>query len=275
MMRVLDVLPAVALLDPISGDPMGLPDDNPIGACYELDPSARITQIQFAAQGDTMIALIDDDAPSEIDLIARLEFTSAVGPIEAILILETPFDGLPRLWLAPIGPMGPLPAQMTLSAQSTHKVSNALYARYAVGIEAAAPVLMADGRAQPLHDVKLGDRLLTRDHGPQDVMWLRKVSTPNADLLCKIPKQAAHNTEALCLGRHTNIIQYPHWPRPAEGFGTTLPEPCDTVLIACAAPEAIFVHGLAVETLFCDRGMSQYLSETYGTQPPRHDEAKR
>ncbi|MEN8708737.1 MAG: hypothetical protein ABF310_01835 [Paracoccaceae bacterium] len=173
MFSALDVMPAVALLEGRSGDPIGLPEDNQIGAQYHLDPAAQMREIHFAKRLESLIAMIDGDTPSDIAVIAQLEFDADRQTIRALLVLETPFEGLPRLWLAPFGPMGGLPKnlpeKMTLSAQRTDMLEGALYAPYAVGIDADVQVLSATGAAVRLGDVAVGDRLLTRDHGPQEV----------------------------------------------------------------------------------------------------------
>ncbi len=159
-----------------AGDGLDLPDAVIEGDIYELDPAARPLRLVMTrpmagseprvAQGSAI------GSPGEVvRMAARYTLMSPDGDKVELLLL--PVSG--RLYALPLSPLS-LHADYTLVSVETAPEETRLADLMCVSFARGTMITLASGAQKPIEQLKRGDKLLTRDHGPQPLRLLGRAT---------------------------------------------------------------------------------------------------
>lgn len=160
------------------GDSLGLPADLCLGDRYTLNTGdaalrLRLSVAEVIRLGDvtgTPLAALQPGA--RVFVRGELKFMSTDGEVVTALTLQTG----PALLLLPLNPMR-LATEYTLIAVNPDvtelRITELITGCFAPG----ARVTLGDGGLCPVEALSIGQTVRTRDHGPQPLRWIGRVTT--------------------------------------------------------------------------------------------------
>ncbi|WP_103333761.1 Hint domain-containing protein [Pseudotabrizicola formosa] len=158
-----------------SGDGLGGPDEVCEGDIYALEKDAQPLRLilSHAAGGQRVAPGSQIGQPGEgVLLAARYTLIAPDGDRIDVLLMQ--LDSGMRVVL-PMSPMSAA-ADYTLVAIDAAPQAARLADLLCVSFARGTMITLADGRQQPIEALRPGDKVLTRDHGPQAVRWLGKAT---------------------------------------------------------------------------------------------------
>ncbi|TDK43026.1 Hint domain-containing protein [Antarcticimicrobium luteum] len=159
------------------GDPVAEFEDLVLDDIYMLEPGAARRRLAVAALGDGSFRI---DETSELGrpgallhLDCALQFmTPDAATAEALILVETDADGL--IAATYLLPLIPFAARTDYRLVGVDRDSaRRKFAQIAcVSFTRGTRITMATGAQVPIEDLKVGDRVLTRDAGAQEIRWI-------------------------------------------------------------------------------------------------------
>ena len=149
-----------------------VPDD-----VYDLTPGARRLRLALHMQGDDGLEVAADTETGRVG--ARLHLDCAVllmspdgATTDALVLVEVDADGLiAQVYLLPLAPLQPESGDRLVSIDRDG--ARRKFAQVAcVSFSRGTRITMASGAQVAIEDLMVGDRVLTRDDGPQQVRWI-------------------------------------------------------------------------------------------------------
>lgn len=159
------------------GDPLAHADDLILDDLYQLAPDAEPLRLGLIATDATHLTVADDSATgragADIHLDSALTFMSPDGQItEAIVLVEVDTDGaIATIYLLPLAPLQPRTGYALVGIDCDgvrSKFAHLACARFTRGTH----ITMASGKQTPIEDLAVGDRVLTRNDGAQEIRWI-------------------------------------------------------------------------------------------------------
>lgn len=206
------------------------------------------------------------------------------GTIEMLVLVEV--DGLgdvAGIYTRPLEPLQPQTEYTLVGADTDH--ARAKFAQIAcVSFSRGTKITLASGAQTPIENLKVGDRVLTRDDGAQPIRWIgsatsratgdlapiriRKGALNNSDDLIVSPDHRLfiyQRSDALGAGRHEILVRARHLVNgdtitPLTGGFV------DYFQLLFDQHQIIYAEGIAAETLLVD-------TRTRGALPPELAEA--
>lgn len=244
---------------------------------YELDPNAVPARLSLA-MGETasdvhlseQSALGTAGAPLALDCLVT--FMDPDGEtLEALVLVEVdaPSGTIAQVYLHPLGAIR-AKTPYTLVTIDHERARERLAQSASVSFTRGTHITMADGQQKPIEDLVPGDRVLTRDSGPQEIRWvgLQTVRATGAFAPVVIEKAALNNTRALTVSPNHRLFIYQRFDALGTGQkellvkagllvnGTTVAQTpggfVDYVQVLFDKHEIIYAEGIAAETLFVD-----------------------
>ena len=149
-----------------AGEALGLPDDICPGDIYELEHGAEALRLIVA--GGTVTAGSALGQPGDaVEIVARYTLMGDDGNRVELLALHVAQE----LFALPLSPMGQGIGYQLLKVEEAPE-ETALSDLLCVSFARGTMITMADGAQRPIETLARGDRVLTRDHGPQPVLWV-------------------------------------------------------------------------------------------------------
>jgi len=196
----------IATMGANQGDGLGRPEELCPGDIYALVPRAqprrlvleqgatgRVLQI---AQGSAIGA-----AGEAIRLIARCTLLSGEGAQVDLLVLE--HDRTAEVYLLPLSPLAHRTGY-SLVGIDTDPAPAPVVDLICVSFARGTRITLPTGLAVPIETLAPGDRVLTRDHGPQPVRWLGRATLRAEGSLAPVVISAG------TLGNEGDLIVSPH-----------------------------------------------------------------
>ncbi|MEX0287461.1 MAG: Hint domain-containing protein [Paracoccaceae bacterium] len=159
------------------GDGLSFMSEVELDDIYELDSAATRHRLTFRAEEDGSYRVVDGTergipgAPLYLD--ATFLFMTPDGRnIELLVLVETADDGhLNQVYFLPLAP---IEAEVEYRLVGTDRDgARARFAQVAnVSFTRGTHITMASGEQVRIEDLKAGDRVLTRDAGPQEIRWI-------------------------------------------------------------------------------------------------------
>lgn len=198
-----------------AGDGLGAPDMVCEGDIYALYDSAtpRRLVLSHGADGTTIVAGSQIGTPGDkTTLSARYTLMASDGTMLELLFLQLEHGLDVALPLSPMG--GDL--DYTLVAIDDDPDPVPLADLVCVSFARGTMISLADGRLCPIENLKPGDRVLTRDHGPQPVRWLGKATLRAVGSFAPVVITAGTlgNLGDLIVSPHHRIFLYQRNRRP-------------------------------------------------------------
>lgn len=160
------------------GDPVAGVRDVCLGDGYSLKRSAQIYSMDLSESigaGPRPVFSVSDGSQIEVPgtrtcISARLTFMTQIGAsVDALVITcDAP---LTRDYLYPLGPIES-GVEYTLIAAEDAPREIPLADLTGMSFGRGTRITMSDGSQRPVEQLKSGDRVLTRDHGMQDIRWV-------------------------------------------------------------------------------------------------------
>jgi len=244
---------------------------------YELAPGAASLRLALApdeAAGAFRIAPESAaghaGAPVFLDCLATLMAPDSTI-VEALIFVEVDAtEGtIAQVWLHPLAP---LEARVgyTLVTIDRDKAAARLAAEAAVAFTRGTRITMADGRQVPIETLQPGDRVLTRDSGPQELRWIgqQTLRASGAFAPITISAGALHNTGDLVVSPNHRLFIYQRIDALGAGRkeilvkasllvnGTSVTQTpggfVDYFHLLFDKHEIIYAEGIAAESFFVD-----------------------
>ena len=263
------------------GDPVSVMDELELEDIYELSPGAVLQRLALSHPGHGSAAgpaafAVAEDSPlgrsgQAIYLDALLTFMAPHGEtLEALLLVETDAEGMiAATYLLPLAPVAAKTGYALVKIE--REAARAKLAQSAsVSFARTTRITMADGRQVPVEDLRPGDRVLTKDSGPQVLRWIgeQTLRATGAFAPITIAAGALNNTGDLTLSPNHRLFIYQRVDHMGAGAreimvrarnlvnGTTVVQSAggfvDYFQLLFDKHEIIFAEGIASESLFVD-----------------------
>lgn len=159
------------------GDPLGfaeevLPDD-----IYRLTPLAAERPLRVTPAPGSTLRIAPDSEEGQPGALLHLDscvtFMSGDGNTTECLILVEVTDAgdVVQVYAMPLVPFSPK-ADYVLVGVSTETAMQRFAQVACVSFTAGTMITLASGAQQPVESLRVGDRVLTRDDGPQPIRWI-------------------------------------------------------------------------------------------------------
>ncbi|MEF3047527.1 Hint domain-containing protein [Pseudotabrizicola sp. L79] len=186
-----------------AGDSLGNPADLCEGDIYTLEDQAKPLRLVLAhgVQGERIAPGSQIGTPGEaLTLVGRYTLMAPDATTVDLLFLRLDSGAAVAL---PLSPMG-AELDYTLVAIDDAPERVPLVDLVCVSFGRGTMISLADGRQCPIETLQPGDKVLTRDHGPQPVRWLGKAT------LRAVGSFAPVVITAGTLGNSGDLIVSPH-----------------------------------------------------------------
>ncbi|MDX5401776.1 MAG: Hint domain-containing protein [Rhodobacterales bacterium] len=288
----LPVLPGVALTV-VSGANLGdalsfaadlIPDD-----IYELSRGARTRRLSLHPDGAARFRVAEDTAAGQTNAVIHLDscltFMSPDGETAEVLVLVE-VDGagdVTEVYALPLVPLRPR-TRYTLVTIDTEGAAARLAEIACVSFTRGTHITMATGEQRPIEDLRIGDRVLTRDDGPQEIRWIGQTTLraygEHAPIV--ITAVTLHNSQDLIVSPHHRLFIYQRSDVLGAGRSEVLVRArhlvngvsvyrqqggfVDYFQILFDRHQIIFAEGIAAETLLLDPRTSPALPADLATR---------
>ena len=149
-----------------AGEALALPDEVCPGDLYQLDHGAEALRLTVAggavADGSSL-----GTSGDPVTIVARYTLMGDDGNRVELLVLVL----AQKVFALPLSPMGEGISYQLLKVEEAPE-ETALSDLLCVSFARGTLITMADGTQRPIETLTSGDRVLTRDHGPQPVLWV-------------------------------------------------------------------------------------------------------
>lgn len=159
------------------GDGLSFADELVHDDIYRLSPVARTFRLALAVQATPPFRIAADSeigtAGADLHLDCCVTFMSGDGQTtECIVLVETDGEGdVAGIYVLPLAPLDAQSDYVLVGVSSS--VALQRFAQVAcVSFTRGTMITMASGAQRPVEELQAGDRVLTRDDGPQEIRWI-------------------------------------------------------------------------------------------------------
>jgi hypothetical protein len=268
------------------GDPLSDASDLVHEDIYELSERAATKRLALAvdeSDGSFRVAETTETgqpgAPVYLDCMLTF-----MGPerdaCEALVFVEVDADSgmIAEIYMLPLAPFA-VKTGYTLVTIDRESAPARLAASAAVAFTRGTKITLANGCQRAIEDLQPGDKVLTRDSGPQEVRWvgLQTLRATGAFAPITIAAGTLNNTDTLVVSPNHRLFIYQRVDALGAGRkevlikagllvnGTTvMQEPggfVDYFQILFDKHEIIYAEGIAAESLFVDTNVGQAVPE--------------
>lgn len=196
-------------------------DDACLGDIYELAQGAEAQKLVLQRGGETQIVAEGSDlgAPGAlVTIAARYTMMAPDGDRVELLALRVWAQvGLEaEYFVLPLSPMGPQ-IEYTLVKMEEPLPEERLMDLLCISFARGTMITLGDGTQRPIEALRAGDRVLTRDHGPQNLCWVGHVTLRAVGAYAPVVIAAGvmGNAADLVVSQHHRMFLYQR--RKADG----------------------------------------------------------
>lgn len=276
LLQSLTVVPAAAFVGTegaARGDALSFADDLVLDDVYQLAPRAARARLLVARTADGLAVAPGSDAGqpgNRVHLDCAVTFMRRDGrTTEALVLVEAEGDHVAEVWLLPLAELEPR-TDYRLVRLDRHAATARLAQAAMVSFVRGTRITVASGAQTSVEDLSVGDRVLTRDDGPQAVRWIgsRTLRAAGAFAPVVIRKGVLHNENDLVLSPDHRIFVYQRTDRLGAGRPEVMVKVRhlvngDTVFVREGGfvdyfqllfddHQIIFAEGIAAESLLID-----------------------
>ncbi|MEL6691283.1 MAG: Hint domain-containing protein [Pseudomonadota bacterium] len=158
-----------------SGDALGFASELVLDDIYELAKGAKPSKLVVASDQDTLrVSQLSKVGTVNGSIVVDCTITlmSPQGQtIEGLILVEVEGDEAVDLFLMPLAHLEPK-TEYTLVGVDTSDARRRFAEAACVAFTRGTHITMASGAQVAIEDLKVGDRVLTRDDGPQEIRWI-------------------------------------------------------------------------------------------------------
>ena len=266
------------------GDPLSFAADLMLDDVYRLSPLAATVQLEAetSARPPFRIAAGSETGTpgAALHLDCCVTFMSGDGQTtECLVLVETdPGGDVAQVYLLPLAPMRPQADYVLVGINPDTALPR--FAQVAcVSFTRGTQITMASGAQKAVEDLVVGDRVLTRDDGPQEIRWIghQTVRAVGAFAPICIREGALNNTRDLIVSPDFRLFIYQRRDRIGAGRaellvrarhlvnGDTIQQLSggfvDYYQMLFDSHQIIYAEGIAAESMLVDTRTSAVLPE--------------
>ncbi len=277
------------------GDALGIADDLVMDDVYRLAPQAgRADLVIERGPGGGLAVAAGSPAgrPGRpVHLDACLTLMAPDGrAVEVLVLVEVEAEAVAELWALPLGALEPR-TDYRLVGIDRHAATARLAEVACASFVRGTRITLAGGEQRPVEELRVGDRVLTRDEGPQPIRWIgqRTLRATGAFAPVLIRKGALHNANDLLLSPDHRVLVYQRRDRLGAGRaevmvkvrhllnGTTVVVRdggfVEYVQLLLDDHHIVFAEGIAAESLLVDTRTRAALPAALDEHGPRPHQA--
>lgn len=294
----LRVLPGTSLVvvdGAAQGDALAIADDLVMDDVYRLAPRAGLAALVIErgrGGGLSVAAGSPSGGPGRrMHLDACLTLMAPDGrTVEVLVLVEVEAGVVAEIWALPLGALEPR-TDYRLVGIDRHSATSRLAEVACASFVRGTRITLADGEQRAVEELRVGDRVLTRDDGPQPIRWIgqRTLRAAGAFAPILIRKGALHNANDLLLAPDHRVLVYQRRDRLGAGRaevmvkvrhlvnGTTVVVRdggfVEYVQLLLDDHQIVFAEGIAAESLLVDTRTRAALPAALGEHGPRPHQA--
>lgn len=197
------------------GHDLSVSDDLVLDDVYKLAQGAKRSQLAFRFSGDDRPFQIVSQTPAsgrgnDLFLDTCITLMGSDGSThEALILAEVELGVLVETYLLPLDTLKE-DIEYRLVGNDP-KAARALFARMAcVAFSRCTHITLSTGEQRRIEDLKVGDRILTRDDGAQPIRWIGQstIRATGAEAPVVITKGTLHNAEDLVVSPNHRVFVY-------------------------------------------------------------------
>jgi hypothetical protein len=232
--QTLLVFPASALVatDGVAeGDAISFADELVMDDVYQLAPEARRGRLGLSLPTDPAASTFAVAAGSELGrpgnvlhLDSCLTLMAPDGTtFEALILVEVEDNAVAEIHFLPLATLQPR-TDYRLVGMDRQTATTRLAEVACVSFTRGTQITLASGRQVPIEQLRVGDKVLTRDDGPQDIRWIGQTTlrATGAFAPVMIRKGALHNENDLIVSPDHRIFVYQRQDRIGAGRAEVL-----------------------------------------------------
>lgn len=203
------------------GDALEGPDQVNLGDIYALEPGAAALRMVLSAPQDGVQRVVAGSEIGRAGGVVRLEaqYTLMSDEGERIELVMLALEDETRLVL----PLSPLAARADYTLIQVQKATRRRHLADLICLSfgRGTMITLADGRQMPIEALRPGMRILTRDHGGQELRWVGHARMKAAAAFAPVVITAGSlgNSGDLIVGQHHRIFLYQR--QKIEGLKTS------------------------------------------------------
>jgi hypothetical protein len=266
------------------GDPISFADELDLDDMYELRRNAKTYRLSLIAEAGGFLTIANDSdlgtKGADVHLDSCLTLMSANGSTTEMLVLvEVDENGdVAEIYALPLAPIIPRTGYALVGID--RDIARQKYAEVAcVSFTRGTHITMSSGAQKPVEVLAVGDMILTRDYGVQELCWIGQ-STVRAvgDFApIRISAGALHNENDLLVSPDHRLFIYQRSDKLGAGRAELLIRArhlingdsvqrqeggfVDYFQLLFDAHQIIYAEGIAAETLLVDTRTRQALPE--------------
>ena len=158
-----------------SGEPLGFASELVLDDVYELEKDAAPARLVLANDGQHLRVTAESELGTlggHVVIDCTVTLMSPQGAtIEGLVLVELEGDEAVNLFLLPLAHLGAR-TEYTLVGVETADARRRFAEAACVAFTRGTHITIASGAQMPIEDLSVGDRVLTRDDGPQAIRWI-------------------------------------------------------------------------------------------------------
>ncbi len=275
------------------GDSIGVADDLILDDVYQLAELAPKRSLDLADQQDGQFFEISTTsengrAGNIVAIDSCATFMGADGKTQEVLILvEVEDGGIEEVYLLPLSELMPK-GNYRLVGVDRHTATRRFAEIACVSFTKGTHITLASGEQRLIEDLCVGDKVLTRDDGPQAVRWLghNTVRATSNIAPVVIKKGALNNTNDLIVSPDHRLFIYQRQDKIGTGRSevmvkarhlinddTVFQQPggyVDYYQLLFDEHQIVYAEGIAAETMLVDPRTKTALPSSIETEQPLH-----
>lgn len=206
------------------GEGVSFADELMLDDIYQLKSSAERRPLTLNVDTDSGCFIVSDAsslgmAGNQIVLDCCLTLMAPdSSTYEALVLVEVVADGVEAIYLLPLATLAPA-TDYRLVGVDRHAATTRFAEVACVSFTRGTHITLASGQQIPIEDMKVGDRVLTRDDGGQEVRWIGQTTLRAVGDFAPvvIKKGALHNENDLVVSPDHRIFVYQRQDRLGAG----------------------------------------------------------
>ncbi|AJE48135.1 Hint domain-containing protein [Celeribacter indicus] len=264
------------------GDALSHAGEMELADVYRLRRQAPRLRLALRVGAEAVLRIAADSeagtagAPLHLDCVAIFMAGSGVT-VEVLVLVETDPEGLiEATYLLPFAPLRP-DTDYALVTLDRETARTRLAEIASVAFTRGTRITLANGAQKPIEEIRVGDRVLTRDHGAQEVRWIgqQTIRATGAFAPIVIRKGALNNEHDLTVSPNHRIFIYQRRDHVRAGRAEVLVKAkllvngssviqseggfVDYFQILFDSHEIIYAEGIAAESMFVDGRLTPHL----------------
>ncbi len=275
------------------GDALSFADELVLDDIYQLRRSATRARLTLGFHGPK--AAFTLAAGSEVGTVGNdvvLDCCITVmapdgTTFDALVFVEVESGGVEDIYVLPLATFAPDTAYQ-LVGLDRHTATTRFAEVACVSFTRGTHITMASGRQIPIEDLRAGDKVLTRDDGPQEIRWVGQTTLRATGSFAPvvIKKGALHNENDLVVSPDHRLFVYQRQDRLGAGRSEVLVKVrhlingdsvvqqdggfVDYFQLLFDEHQIIYAEGIAAESLLIDPRTRAALPDDVNTQGAGH-----